>query len=119
MIDEADQASNHQVFLDFLGQMREYYMNREEMSAFHSVILAGVYDIKNLRMKIRPDTEHRYNSPWNVGADFDVDMSFSTENIHMNCQNYQKVIFQSYPHFQNYQKVIFQLSKGYFSDQIN
>lgn len=30
MIDEADQASNNQVFLDFLGQLREYYLNRED-----------------------------------------------------------------------------------------
>lgn len=90
IIDEADQASNHQVFLDFLGQMREYYMNREDTAAFHSVILAGVYDIKNLRMKIRPDTEHRYNSPWNVSADFDVDMSFSTENILTMLRDYEK-----------------------------
>ena len=90
IIDEADQASNHQVFLDFLGQMREYYMNREETAVFHSVILAGVYDIKNLRMKIRPDTEHRYNSPWNVGASFDVDMSFSTENILTMLMDYEK-----------------------------
>ena len=81
MIDEVDQVSNHQVFLDFLGQMREYYMNREETMTFHSVILAGVYDIKNLRLKIRPDEVHRYNSPWNITADFDVDMSFSPEDI--------------------------------------
>lgn len=81
MVDEVDQASNNQVFLDFLGQMREYYLNREENAAFHSVILAGVYDIKNLRLKIRPDEVHRYNSPWNVTADFDVDMSFSPEDI--------------------------------------
>lgn len=30
MIDKADQASNNQVFLDFLGQLREYYLNRED-----------------------------------------------------------------------------------------
>lgn len=81
MIDEVDQISNNQVFLDFLGQMREYYMNREEIVTFHSVVLAGVYDIKNLRLKIRPDEVHRYNSPWNITADFDVDMSFSPKDI--------------------------------------
>lgn len=46
MIDEVDNASNHQVFLDFLAQLRRYYINREELPVFHSVILAGVYDIK-------------------------------------------------------------------------
>lgn len=81
MIDEADQASNNQIFMDFLGQIREYYLNREEDAAFHSVILAGVYDIKNLRLKIRPEEEHRYNSPWNIAVGFSVDMSFSAEDI--------------------------------------
>ena len=42
---------------------------------FHSVILAGVYDIKNLKLKLRPDAEKKYNSPWNIAADFNVDMT--------------------------------------------
>lgn len=82
IIDEVDQVSNNQVFLDFLGQIREYYMDRDETAAFHSVILAGVYDVKNLRMKIKQDeAAYRYNSPWNITADFDVDMSFSPADI--------------------------------------
>ncbi len=81
MIDEVDQASNNQVFLDFLGQLREYYLGREETAAFHSVILAGVYDIKNLKQKIRPEEIHRYNSPWNVAVSFDVNMSFQPTDI--------------------------------------
>lgn len=90
MIDEVDQASNNQVMLDFLGQIREYYLNREETAAFHSVILAGVYDIKNLRLKIRPEEVHRYNSPWNITADFDVDMSFSPEDISTMLRSYEE-----------------------------
>lgn len=90
MIDEVDQASNNQVFLDLLGQLREYYLNREEAATFHSVILAGVYDIKNLRLKIRPEEVHRYNSPWNITADFDVDMSFSPEDISTMLQAYEE-----------------------------
>lgn len=81
MVDEVDQASNNQVFLDFLGQLREYYMTREEIAAFHSVILAGVYDIKNLRQKIRPESTHRYNSPWNIAAPFLINMRFLPEDI--------------------------------------
>lgn len=46
LIDEVDHASNHPVFIDFLAMLRGYYLNRENMAAFHSVILAGVYDIK-------------------------------------------------------------------------
>lgn len=81
MVDEVDQASNNQVFLDFLGQLREYYMTREETATFHSVILAGVYDIKNLRQKIRPEEMHRYNSPWNIAVPFPIDMRFSPNDI--------------------------------------
>ena len=78
MIDEVDSASNNQVFLDFLGQLRAQYINRFQQTAFKSVILAGVYDVKNLRHKIRPDEEHKYNSPWNIAADFKIDMSWKS-----------------------------------------
>ena len=81
MIDEVDSGSNNQVFIDFLAQLRVYYLNRESRPIFHSVILAGVYDIKNLKLKIRPDEEHQYNSPWNIAADFDINMSFSVSQI--------------------------------------
>lgn len=81
MIDEVDHASNNQVFLDFLGMFRDYYLRREEVATFQSVILAGVYDIKNLKQKIRSDKEHKYNSPWNIAAKFSVDLSFSISDI--------------------------------------
>lgn len=79
IIDEVDAASNNQVFLDFLAQLRGYYIRRDKKPTFQSVILAGVYDIRNLKQKISPDGEHRQNSPWNIAADFLVDMSFSVE----------------------------------------
>lgn len=81
LIDEVDNASNNQVFLDFLAQLRGYYLNRTERPTFQSVILVGVHDIRNLRQKIRPDTEHKHNSPWNIASPFDVDMSFSPVDI--------------------------------------
>ncbi len=81
MIDEVDSASNNQVFLDFLAQLRGYYLERTEFPTFQSVILAGVYDIRNLRQKIRPDAEHKHNSPWNIASNFDIDMSFSVSDI--------------------------------------
>lgn len=81
MIDEVDSALNNQVFLDFLAQLRAQYMERDIYPTFRSVILAGVYDVKNLRGKIRPEDEHRYNSPWNIAADFDISMSFSKNEI--------------------------------------
>ena len=81
IIDEADSATNSQVFLDFLSQLRAYYIDRDQTTAFRSVILAGVYDIRNLKLKIRPGDSHRRNSPWNIAVKFDVDMSFSKEDI--------------------------------------
>lgn len=67
--------------MDFLAQLRGYYINRSRFATFQSVILAGVCDIKNLKRKLRPDEEHKDNSPWNIAADFDIDMSFSPEQI--------------------------------------
>lgn len=81
MIDEVDSASNNQVFLDFLAQLRGYYINRDRKPTFRSVILAGVYDIKNLKRKIATDGESKMNSPWNIAADFLVEMSFSADDI--------------------------------------
>lgn len=49
MIDEVDSAANNQVFIDFLAQLRAQYLDREFYPGFQSVILAGVYDIKNLK----------------------------------------------------------------------
>lgn len=81
MIDEADSATNNQVFLDFLAQLKRVYLERDEIPAFQSVILAGVYDVKNLKQKLRPNDRQRANSPWNIAADFRVDMSFSAADI--------------------------------------
>lgn len=90
MIDEVDSASNNQVFIDFLAQLRGYYLSREETPIFHSVILAGVYNIKNLKLKLRPESERQYNSPWNIAADFNIDMSFSTEQIASMLEEYEE-----------------------------
>lgn len=81
MIDEVDSATNNQVFLDFLAMLRGYYLDRDKKAIFQSVILAGVYDIKNLKLKIRPEKEHKFNSPWNISAEFDIEMSFSINEI--------------------------------------
>lgn len=81
MIDEVDSAANNQVFLDFLAQLRAYYIDRDVVPTFQSVILAGVYDVRNLKRKFRGEEEHKRNSPWNIAADFDIDMSFSKEDI--------------------------------------
>ena len=89
IIDEVDSAANNQVFIDFLAILRRYYIDRENQPIFHSVILAGVYDIKNLKLKLRSEAEHQYNSPWNIAAEFDMDMSFTAKQIVLMLKEYE------------------------------
>ncbi|WP_050008301.1 AAA-like domain-containing protein [Butyrivibrio sp. WCE2006] len=79
IIDEVDSATNNQVFLDFLAQLRDGYIARDtdDMPAFKSVILAGVTDVKHLKARIRDDEDAKENSPWNIAAEFTIDMSLS------------------------------------------
>lgn len=89
IIDEVDSATNNQVFIDFLSQLRFYYLKRRKVASFHSVILAGVYDVRSIKGKIRTDGEHKENSPWNIAADFRVNMSFSAEDIAEMLEEYE------------------------------
>jgi hypothetical protein len=90
MIDEVDKTSNNVIFLKFLGMLRDKYLKRNDGAGatFQSVILAGVYDIKNLKLKMiqagthqLQDGEKRINSPWNIAIDFEVDMSLNEKEI--------------------------------------
>ncbi|MBR5912662.1 MAG: hypothetical protein IKZ55_11830, partial [Bacteroidales bacterium] len=91
LIDEVDKSSDNQLFLSFIGMLRNKYLDRNDGlgNTFHSVVLAGVYDIKNLKLKIRPDAEKKYNSPWNIAADFNVDMTFHPEEIAQMLNDYE------------------------------
>jgi len=97
LIDEVDKSSNNQIFLHFLGMLRNKYLqqNKGQDYTFQSVILAGVHDIKTLKSKIRPtppdsggELKGGYNSPWNIAIDFRVDMSFSATEIESMLQDY-------------------------------
>ena len=100
MIDEVDKTSNNVVFLDFLSKLREQYLARriKKGFTFHSVILAGVYDIRTLKLKLTQEGFHTpvggetttQNSPWNIAADFDVDMSFSSLEIETMLTSYEQ-----------------------------
>ena len=92
MIDEVDKCANNELFLSFLGILRDKYIRRAdgEDTTFKNVILASVYDIKNLKRKLRPEEEHQYNSPWNVAMDFDIEMSFTADEIGTMIQEYEK-----------------------------
>ena len=91
--DEVDTATNNQVFLDFLAQLRSLYIKHQKnqkVKTFRSVILAGVTDIKHLKAKIREDADSKENSPWNIAADFNVDMSLSENGIRGMLEDYEK-----------------------------
>ncbi len=83
IIDEVDKSSNNQLFLSFLGILRNKFLlaKEDEDNTFKSVILAGLYDIKNLKLKLRSQDEEKYNSPWNIAVNFKVDMSLNTGEI--------------------------------------
>ncbi len=83
IIEEVDSATNNQVFLDFLSQLRDGYISRDrdDIITFQSVILAGVTDVKHLKSKIRGEADSKENSPWNVATDFTIDMSLSVSGI--------------------------------------
>ncbi len=90
MLDEVDQSSGHDLFLQFLGMLRDKYLRRERKKeeSFHSVILAGVRDVKSLKLKVRHGEAVQYNSPWNIAADFNVSMDFSSHEIESMLRDY-------------------------------
>ncbi|WP_190616101.1 AAA family ATPase [Tepiditoga spiralis] len=92
MIDEVDKSSNNQLFLNFLGMLRTKYLeaNKEKDYTFYSVILAGVHDVKSLKTHIRPNEEIKYNSPWNIAVDFDIDLAFNPDEISTMIVDYYK-----------------------------
>lgn len=44
--------------------------------------------MKNLKLRIRPDEERKYNSPWNIAVDFNIDMTFNSLEIETMLKNY-------------------------------
>ena len=99
MIDEVDKASNYRVFLDFLNMLRNKFLARRDGLdfTFHSVILAGVYDIKNIKLKMLSEGTHtltqgekEQNSPWNIATAFKVEMAFSPIEIEGMLKDYEQ-----------------------------
>lgn len=82
-IDEVDASSQYEPFLKFLAMLRTKYLAREspQHATFHSIVLAGVHDIKSLKFKLRNPEDADYNSPWNIAVDFEVRMSFNPQEI--------------------------------------
>jgi len=83
IIDEVDKSSNNQLFVSFLGMLRSKFLSAQnDMDfTFYSVVLAGVHDVKTLKMKINPENPGKQNSPWNIATDFLIDMTFKSNEI--------------------------------------
>ncbi len=81
MIDEVDKSSNNQLFVSFLAMLRDKYLERFSVKTFHSVVLAGLHDVKTLKLKLRPDAQQKFNSPWNIATDYKVDMNLQVAEI--------------------------------------
>jgi len=90
LIDEVDASSNFDPFLSFLGMLRTKFLARfsRQHATFHSIVLAGVHDIKSLKYKINPNDSSQYNSPWNIATDFEVRMEFNPAEIRPMLQEY-------------------------------
>ena len=89
MIDEIDKANNNLVFLNFLSKLREKYLARNSGKdfTFHSVILAGVYDIRNTEINLTGEGLH---TPWNIATNFTIEMFFNANEIATMLDEYDK-----------------------------
>lgn len=112
IIDEVDTAANNQVFIDFLAQLRAGYLKRRKAPTFKSVILAGVYDIRNIKRKINPDNDNKTNSPWNIATDFLVDLSFSVDDIQGMLNKYE-MDYHTGMHIGKISELIYDYTSGY------
>ena len=87
LIDEVDSINNNRAFLTFLAMLREKFLQCQAGTdyTFHSLIFAGVSDVRDIQMRLRydvlPNENRIYNSPWNIADNFTVDMSFSPDEI--------------------------------------
>jgi hypothetical protein len=92
LIDEVDASSNYEPFLVLLGMLRTKYLSRDlpQHYTFHSIVLAGVHDIKSLKFKLRNPEDAQYNSPWNIATDFKVVMEFYPNEIAFMLKQYSE-----------------------------
>ena len=121
MIDESDKASNHRVFINFLGVLRKKYLARNAGHdfTFQSVILAGVYDIKNIKQKMVSEglrelgAEERGNdSPWNIAENFDEEMAFKPIEIAGMLSEYE-LDYQTGMNVEEVSEEIYSYTSGY------
>ncbi len=95
LIDEID-AVPETVVIGFLAGLREMYLQRDRKPAPHSVGLVGVHDIKNLKVRIRDESQALGSaSPFNIAVDYDLP-PFSRENVRQYFSQYTEETGQEF-----------------------
>ena len=81
MFDEVDCLSNG-TMLSFLRQLREGYVNRGTIPFVHSLALVGMRNIRDFKVRIRPDQETLGSaSPFNIVAESRTLRNFTHEEV--------------------------------------
>ncbi|MDR1919529.1 MAG: AAA-like domain-containing protein, partial [Tannerellaceae bacterium] len=83
LLDEADCLSEG-TMISFLRQLRDGYNNRGVAPFVHSVALVGMRNIRDFKVKIRPDSQSLGSaSPFNIGTQALTIKNFTREEIAM------------------------------------
>jgi hypothetical protein len=108
--------------------LRTKFLSRDlpQHYTFHSIVLAGVHDIKSLKFKLRNPEDAQYNSPWNIATDFKVVMEFypieitymlkqysEAENVKI---NYEEIAEKLYYYTSGYPFLVSKLCKTIAED---
>ena len=81
LFDEADCLSDD-TLISFLRQLREGYISRNEIPFVHSLALVGMRNIRDYKVKIRPDTQSLGSaSPFNIVTETYTLKNFTKEEI--------------------------------------
>ena len=83
LVDDADEYHDDLLFINFMGFLRNSLLERNRLGAnnsFHSVVLVCREDVKNKKV-YNANGDLVKNAPWNIAADFNVDMTFHPEEI--------------------------------------
>ncbi|MEY3249257.1 MAG: hypothetical protein RL742_1300, partial [Bacteroidota bacterium] len=65
LIDEVDKSSNNQLFISFLGVLRNKYLDRNFFPTFHAVVLARRSDFLQAVAALRSKKIAKYGGKWN------------------------------------------------------
>ena len=55
----------------------------------HKKIVLMIDEVKTLKLKLHSQKETKYNSPWNIAADFQIDMNFNCKDISSMLKEYE------------------------------